>query len=147
MKLRALLILTLLTVFTLGAEAKSGVGVQSFKSWKSRRVTEAQALADNLNRELVMASRAGDTTEQNRIKSRLTQAKVNLGVVKELTANDYFVLYLMVQFKNNIAAFSLAAKSLSPQDMSEILDAYRKQMISLSKAPPEQVGAAFDSNL
>jgi len=59
-------------------------------------------------------------------KTRVSQAEINLTVSRDLSANDYFVLYLLPQFKDNKEALVQAARHLSPKEVAEILEAYEK---------------------
>ncbi len=66
---------------------------------------------------------------------KLAQAELNLGVAKELSANDYFLLYVSPQFKNDNEALVQAAKALSPKDMADILMAYQKRLQNTDISP------------
>lgn len=59
-------------------------------------------------------------------ESRLQQAQLNLEVATELTINDYFVLYLS-QFDSE-TAMREAAKKLSPDEVAELMIAFRRQL-------------------
>lgn len=120
-----------------------------FKVWKQKKIDEAKAVVSELKREMrkVPNIKVDEDEDQMTLGHRMTQAELNLGVVRELSANDYFVLYVSPQFKGNAEALSEAAKKLSPKDVADILSAYEKRLQA-----PEVYGAkdatnAIDGNM
>jgi len=118
-----------------------------FKVWKQKKIDEAKAIVSELrhDRKKTQVKPSEDLTdEQQEQAQKLSQAELNLGLVKELSANDYFLLYVAPQFKGNSEALTQAAKTLSPRDMADILSAYQKRIqtsdsYSESETPPAPV--------
>lgn len=114
----------------------------SFKVWKTMRVDEAKA---NLERIQIEATRiqAGvinvDTRgiksgvrSRQKIEQEISQAKMNVEINQDLTVNDYFILYLG-QFQGPEALVE-AAKKLSPEEIAELLGAYRRHLTGPDQA-------------
>jgi len=107
-----------------------------FKIWKQKKIDEAKTVVAELKRQnkktiqgkaQVKSDNQDDEDKQGSIQ-QLSQAELNLGVARELSANDYFLLYVSPQFKNNNEALVQAARALSPRDMADILAAYQKRL-------------------
>jgi len=116
--------------------------VVSYQAWKAIKLAEAKSVVDSLKHSLRVAGHDGDEEECNHLQARLTQAQINLGVTRELSANDYFILYLMAHFRNNDDAFSYAARALNKKDVAEILKGYRQQFLTTEKAATPNTGVA-----
>ena len=101
--------------------------ILTFKVWKQKKIDEARSIVNELKRE-------------GKKDDKLDQAQANLDVAKDLSANDYFVLYLSPQFRDNHDAFVQASKALSPRDMADIMGAYQKRL-STTDVSPEVYGA------
>lgn len=107
-----------------------------FKVWKQKKIDEARTVVAELKRQnkknlLVrgqIKADGQDDEEKQDSAQQLSQAELNLGVARELSANDYFLLYVSPQFKNNNEALVQAARALSPRDMADILIAYQKHL-------------------
>ena len=126
-------LLTFLLIFTLGGAAHGATHshVLTFKIWKHKKIDEAMSVVSELKREIRKMSNTKDqATEEDRqdLLHQKTQAELNLGVARELSANDYFVLYVAPQFKDNAEAMGQAAKNLSSKDVADILAAYQKRL-------------------
>lgn len=64
---------------------------------------------------------------------RLRQLEFNLEIAKGLTIHDYFALYLKNKSKAQVAS---VIEKLSPDELSELLVAYRKSLYGAPEAPP-----------
>ncbi|MDZ4676499.1 MAG: hypothetical protein SGI74_03230 [Oligoflexia bacterium] len=116
----------------------------SYKVWKQKKITDSQALLTELKKEIRKYNNPKNPEEEEYLSSlnlRLSHAELNWGVIQELSANDYFLLYLAPQAKNNYEALKSAAKTLSPSDMADILEAYQRKLQA-----PELVGAQGGSS-
>jgi hypothetical protein len=105
------------------AKTSSDSNVLAFKVWKQKKIDEAQAYTVEIKREIKQATDQSATQ-----KHKLAQAEVNLKVSRDLSANDYFVLYLTPQFKDDNEALIQASKHLTPKDFADILRAYQKTL-------------------
>lgn len=137
-----LLILTAI-LLALPAPASPKARILPFKVWKQKKVDEAKSIVNDLKREMKKISGAKTIDEEENkedIVRKLYQAELNLGVVKELSANDYFVLYVTPQFKNSPDVLNQAAKTLKAKDVADILSAYQKKLqapdVLVKTAPP-----------
>jgi hypothetical protein len=131
MKLYVLLIMVItFTFFGAPGHAAQKSRILPFKAWKHKKIDEAKSIVSELRRESRRIGAIRDADDENRdtLGHRISQAELNLGVARDLSANDYFVLYVAPQFKDNMEAFTEAAKSLSAKDMAEILSAYQKRL-------------------
>jgi hypothetical protein len=129
--------------------AHAEIGVMGFQAWKSGRIDEARSILERVQMEIQLDKapsverapglpgalgkdakaphgEAARAPKGQRPEQRLDQAKLNVELNQELTIQDYFVLYLS-QFKNR-DAFLEAAKKLSPDEMAEIMMAYKKEI-------------------
>jgi hypothetical protein len=122
-----------------------------FKVWKQKKIDEAKSVVLELKhdrRKQSQVKNEDNSEDQQDEAQKLSQAELNLGLTKELSANDYFLLYVSPQFKGNSEALTQAAKTLSPKDMADILNAYQKKLQATSDSyngsdapptPPEDV--------
>ena len=128
---RWLIIVISVFSFSFTAAANTHVHILTYKVWKHKKIDEALSVVNELNRELKKMSNVKDDgalEDRADLNHQKTQAELNLGVAKELSANDYFVLYVAPQFKDNVEALGQAAKNLSPKDVADILSAYQKRL-------------------
>ena len=95
-----------------------------FKTWRQKKVDEAQALVRESRQEM---KRAG-SDEKDVARRRLAQAETSLIIAHDLSANDYFLLYVTPLFKDNRQALLQAARHLSAQDTADIMGAYQKTL-------------------
>jgi hypothetical protein len=119
-----------------GQTSGTKVRILPFKIWKQKKIDEAKTVVAELKRQnkktiqgkaQVKSDNQDDEDKQGSIQ-QLSQAELNLGVARELSANDYFLLYVSPQFKNNNEALVQAARALSPRDIADILEAYQKRL-------------------
>ena len=112
-------------IFTIGfnSHGSQSPSVLPFKIWKQKKIDEAQSVISEIKKE-----NKRNTEDSEDSKSQKSQAEINLKVAKDLSANDYFVLYVTPQFKNDREALIQASKHLSSRDMAEILSAYQNAL-------------------
>ena len=118
-------ILSLGVVSNASAQNSSGleIHVLPFKVWKQKKIDEAIANVSEIKREVKNASEQIDHQIH-----QVEQAEINLNVARDLSANDYFVLYLTPKFKGNREALIQASKHLSVKDFADIMAAYQKAL-------------------
>ena len=112
---------------TSGAEAVNARELLSFESWKSLRTTTAQMALQQFREEL---GREGPPANMEILR----QLEFNLEIANRLTIHDYFALYLKSKTESELAE---VAKILSPQELSELLSAYRKNLFGEPKTKVE----------
>ncbi len=147
-KFIAITLLGLLVSPAFGSVAPALSGPLGFKDWKISRVAEAKANLEKLQFELdpnlptaqakaqVQSAKVpGRVQKPVRADSRIAQAQTNLEIAQELSAHDYFVLYLS-QLKSE-ADIQEAAKRLDPSEVAEIMIGIKKQLSS--EAPSETI--------
>ncbi len=114
--------------------------VLGFRAWKNQRIEDAKAALERTNVESsgekkTPAARAVEVRTNNSLmqvkkaskaESRISQAKVNLELATEFSINDYFVLYLSQQ--DSPEAIPEAAKKMSPEEVAELMLAYKKRL-------------------
>lgn len=96
--------------------------VLSFKDWQEARVKEAQAILVK-----TQIDRAESISKDNNkvTANDVQQAKINVEIAKELTASDYFVLYVIPKTRDNKNALLTAAQTLSKMEIAEIFASYQ----------------------
>ncbi len=110
----------ILAIFTsLTAKAE----VLSYKSWKSQQVKEAQTS--------VKKAKATPGHDEE-----LYKALLSLEMSKDLTVNDYFVIYLS-KHKDGKKALQQAAKKLSRDDVATLLSFYKDNLGEKNQPPSE----------
>lgn len=103
------------------------VQVLSFQAWKLKKVNEAKSQVTDLRVELKKVSHYGNLDEAGieQVRRRLYQAELNVGVMEELSGNDYLLLYIFPQFKNRKDVLAIAAKSLNSKEWVDVLMGYQ----------------------
>jgi hypothetical protein len=104
--------------------------VLSFKHWKAQKVTQAKSVVVQVRREMKSFSVLPPS-----LKARYKQALTNVSIAKELSPNDYFVLYIGPRFKGNTKAIAEATKGLSKEEIAEILVGYSDQLNEKPEVP------------
>lgn len=131
--LKAFFVLSLfLTLGGLCTPALADIKVVGYQSWKARRILEAQSLYQQVRTEVRVAlSSARNRRPENsrRLQERLEQARLNVQIARELSPNDYFVLYVRERRHTNPAAFIQAVERMSNPEVAEILNAYHNQLL------------------
>lgn len=130
-----------------GAETDSrevGVEKTEEKSSKAQNEEEAPSVAVTEPSTADSTPPQGESVQQpqdpagqslNQQSEKLRQLEFNLEIAQGLTIHDYFALYLKNKSKQEMAE---AIKQLSPDELSELLMAYRKSLYGLpsgDKAP------------
>lgn len=127
--------------------------VLSFKAWRSRRVIEAKSQVSQIKETMRQQNRSENSRTAD-LKNRLEQELLNVKIAQELSANDYFVLYLTEQFKGDEGAVLQAVKRMSQKEVAEILINYQKRLMqqesearliprsALLDANPRPIGSA-----
>jgi len=127
-----IILATLLTAFSVSQASVSNKSkILPFKVWKQKKVDEAKSVVSELKRQskkFGQVKSEGNLDEKEEVQQKLSQASLNLGLARELSANDYFLLYVSPQFKGSGEALIQAAKTLTPKDMADILLAYQQQL-------------------
>jgi hypothetical protein len=134
----------------MGQASSSKARILPFKVWKQKKIDEAKTVVSELkHHKSQIKTETSEDDEKQDAAQQLSQAELNLGVARELSANDYFLLYVSPQFKNNNDALVQAARALSPRDMADILVAYQKRLqtpdISNNAGTPETPAAENDA--
>jgi len=116
------------------AQGQAAVNIESYQDWKNARIEEAQNQLERLQgkqekgpsgkKELKSAS--GANGNLSTLDPKIRRAQENLDLARELTVNDYFLLYLR-QFRER-EAFIEAAKKLTPEEVADLLLAYQKSV-------------------
>ena len=114
----------------------------TFQAWKSLRVDEARFVLERMTLEghlekmpqidrspvektpaiRTTAPRAGRA--ESRADARIEQARMNLEIARDLTVNDYLLVYLS-QFKSRDILIDVARR-MPPEDVADLLQAYQK---------------------
>lgn len=115
----------------------------TFQAWKSLRVDEARFVLERMTLEghlekmpqidrspveKTPAIRTTTVTRAGRVESRadarIEQARINLEIARDLTVNDYLLVYLS-QFKSREVLIDVARR-MPPEDVADLLQAYQK---------------------
>ncbi len=102
--------LVLSLVYPVFAAIPANSNVQSFKSWKTQKVKEAEAIV----------KRAKLTPHKENHEEDLYRALLSLEMSKDLTVNDYFIIYLS-NHKAGRKAFQSAVQKLSDGELATLL--------------------------
>lgn len=131
---------TLVLVLALLISHSASAEVLGFRAWKTQRIDEAKLALERVTTESSNDKRsptaptaevrsAGTLMQVKKLskaETRINQAKMNLELAAEFTINDYFVLYLSQQA--NAEAIPEAAKKMSPEEVAELMLAYKKRL-------------------
>lgn len=127
--MRTVIISILLVTFAVSALAQSGSGqaqhILSFANWKNQQITEADNRAVRLANKIKLMKDAGITNsnEISKIDMECRVAKNAALVVRDLTIEDYFNVYLS-QFVRDSNTLEAAAHNLTPQEVTLLLKMY-----------------------
>lgn len=148
-------------------EVESVDKLVGFKDWKQKRVFMARAALDqfksqqvdpNANKGSQESTKPEEASEKSQAPVEPTKSEVaaevpsavstdpkagetlrqlefNLEIALGLTIHDYFALYLKDKNKEDMVS---AIQKLSPDELSELLMAYRKSLYGLPKQPEAQ---------
>ncbi len=81
-------------------------------------------------------SPTNDPSFAKQIEERMRQLEFNLEIAQGLTIHDYFALYLKDKNKETMAA---AIKKLNPDELSELLTAYRNVLYGSPRLDKDKV--------
>lgn len=116
------------------------VQILGFQSWKAQKIDEAAKNLSNIEA-AARAENSKASPKNNTPKKpnqKLQEAKMNFEIARELSVNDYFVLYLS-QFQSR-QALAEAAKKLSSDEMAELMQAFQRSLGALSSSDsPTQI--------
>lgn len=123
------------------AQAAPIIPVMGFKSWKSQRVEQAsKALVEYRLKQQGKAVEASSAQPTKGVSANpgeaLRQLEFNVEIAKGLTIHDYFALYLKDKSTSEISEI---VKMLSPEELSELLIAYRKQLFDPEIGEKQQI--------
>lgn len=127
-------------VISLGTLAHGGREIQSFREWKTSKITEAEVKikiikekigADdpNYNWNPTDKMEAGIHTS---LLVQLEKEELNLSNLKDLGISDYYVGYLLKQSSLDEAIHSVSGK-LTAEDIADLMRAYAEQFSSSVK--------------
>ncbi len=99
--------------------------ILNFSSWKSLQITEADNRAVRLSNriKLVKDGSAKKVSDINKIELEFRVAKNAAQVVRDLTIEDYFNVYLS-HFLREPGTIEAAAHNLTPQEVTLLLKMY-----------------------
>lgn len=95
-----------------------------FQAWKKKQVFQARATLDAFKAPKLEDNNEPEMKPEAQAE-RLRQLEYNLEIALGLTIHDYFSLYLREKSKEDLAE---VVKQLSPEELSELLLAYRKKL-------------------
>lgn len=104
--------------------AATNTEVQSFKIWKTQKVKEAEAIV----------RKAKLTPHKENHEEELYRALLSLEMSKDLTVNDYFVIYLS-NHKGGRKAFQSAVQKLSERELAALLWTLKPHADIIESAP------------
>ncbi len=113
------------------AKASPSTGVLSFLEWKSQRVHEAQQKLEQINKgtPTQVWQEGKSVTDPKPTEQKLN---FNVDVALQLNIQDYFSMYLKTLTQEE---FKDATKKLSPDEVAELLMAYKNSMEKERKIP------------
>lgn len=100
--------------------------VLSFKAWKNQQVRDAEQTL----------KKAKIANRKDGAADLLYQALLKVELSKDLTVNDYFLVYLS-RHKDGKGAILQAAKKMSPEETASLLMAYRNSLQQNSELSPQ----------
>lgn len=117
-----------------------------FKEWKKNRVYEAKKALENYKLKNVgnnIAQKSKGTqvvvlSPAPKIKAgeAIRQLEFNVEIALSLTIHDYFALYLKGKTREQLME---VVKKLSPDELSELLVAYRQRLYDIPSPPPPKI--------
>lgn len=119
----------LVSVFFTGSllAQTDGIKVLSLDQWRSQQITEAENRIVRLsNRITLIKASTGNINEINKLESERRIAAHSVELVKQLTIEDYFNVYLS-QLANRDADLVQAAGTMSKEEMGRLLKILLKE--------------------
>lgn len=99
------------------------VSLLTYQQWKAEKITTALESVQKSNREQSMSLTIRNIKEKSNLQSRASQAQFQLEIAKDLTFNDYTVLYLAKHPQRSRAVEILSMK-MSPKEVAELLGSH-----------------------
>lgn len=122
--LQMLTLIVLLIQFLFFGEIKAESNTPktlSFVQWKQQQITASENRQIRLANSITLVkSTTGDMDELNKLEVDLRVANQNVLLVKELTIEDYFNVYLS-QFSDKDSALIDAARTMSKEEVGSLL--------------------------
>ncbi len=116
--------------------------VLSFLEWKTQRVHEAQQKLEQVNKPANPAQVWQEGQSPSETTASNEKLNFNVDVALQLNVQDYFSMYL----KNlSPEEFKEATKKLSPDEVTELLLAYRETSTKDKVTPPRFTKSAKDN--
>lgn len=111
----------------------------SYKQWKQQKIQEAKASQKDLKEALRSCrqnKKCDYLSKQARFESRETQAQISLEAANQLTAHDYFMMYLNDKNRSDVQFLKKTIQKMSPQDVAELLVHYSTLLQRQTEATP-----------
>lgn len=96
--------------------------IQNFQDWKKEKIQSVVNQSNTLRLQILEAQASKNSKLQQSLERQLQQIKWNLEVARELSIVDYLTLYLTLIPRED--KFQLAARTLSPSEVAELMEAY-----------------------
>jgi ethanolamine ammonia-lyase large subunit len=134
------LILALFAVtFSLYCSAQSGPAnakILSFIAWKSQQINAAENRTVRIANQLTVlrAQNTNNSNDINKLNIEYRVAQSAAQVVRDLTVEDYFNVYLS-QYADDPSTIESAAKSLTPEQVATLLKVYLNSRNTPDQAP------------
>jgi len=113
--------------------------VLGFREWKAEKIQGAFQSVMALRVKAQKAHSDGQRALYDQLLKDMSQLNWNLEVARDLSVNDYFVLYLsQVSHKDR---YQLAASKLQPTEMAELMRAYADSLEVQAPASSPEVPA------
>jgi hypothetical protein len=136
-------IISVIFSFSAWATVPSQEKIMGFKVWHKQQVNAAQnRVVRLLNRITFIRTTTGNLGEINKLEGDLRGAVQYVEVVKDLSMEDYFNVYLSNQITSQ-AALIKVAKSMSKQEVAELLHVLlrsRSENLSMESLSPTAQG-------
>lgn len=112
-------------------------GLLGYKEWREEKVRTVEQRIQRLKQELTTQSslQGSQASRTQFLKRAATQEEWNLEVMRELSINDYFVLYLAPKTPS-VTDMQNIAQKLTTDEVAQLLEAYSKSLfVSYSESP------------
>lgn len=108
----------------------------SFSMWKQEKIRSAYK-AYQMEKKAHQQSR-GNVFEKKHSYQQVIRAKQVLDYSRKISVNDYFEMYLIQKYPNNINMLERVVKGLSIQQVSQLLASYQRHLSSNALKPYEK---------
>lgn len=131
-------------VLLISMSAHAGVGVKSYREWKTEKVTQASLRVNSVKAQLdkktdpnlAMRTKTqleGKNPATEKLERTLRVEQYDLELARDLSVTDYFVGYL-TKVQDKKAAFQEVAGKLSPEEVAELMTAYANSVFGAHQA-------------